>query len=306
MSARVLCSWLLLVAVIAAACSSSASTPTPQPSGTPGPPLTTAQLKLALIDRFGPRWYCDPDEFPIARGDEAKLSIQRFGEVKADADAYAAILARLGLAAAVEPTADQKLAIYRLWKVLNVTPLDSIGNGRYRFDYLAMPAAGASQGTRSGGIIDEQGAITVEQQAPAGQPPCPICLARGTGIATPAGEVPVEDVRVGMEVWSLDRNGRRLAVTVAKIGRTLVPPTHEVVRLELADGRSLDASPGHPLPDGRLLGEVRSGDTIDGTVVRSASLERYGGDFTFDLLPSGPTGIYFADGIPLASTLAPR
>jgi hypothetical protein len=40
--------------------------------------------------------------------------------------------------------------------------------------------------------------------------------------------------------------------------------------------------------------------------VVSAELLVYTGGSTFDLLPSGPTGVYFADGIPLASTLATR
>jgi hypothetical protein len=304
MSRHLVRSAVLLAALVVLACSSRATTTGPQPSSTPGSPLTTAQLKFALADRFGPRWFCDPDEYPIARGDEAQLAIQRFGEVKADAEAYRAILARLGLAPDAEPTPDQKLAIYRQWKALNATPLDAIGNGRYRFDYLAMPAAGADQGTRSAGIIDEGGSIALEQQAPAGEPPCPICLARGTRIATPSGDVAVEDVRTGMRVWSIDERGRRIATKVVRVGRAPVPLSHEVVRLVLDDGRTLLASPGHPLSDGRLLGDVRAGEVVDGATVRSSKLEPYDGAFTFDLLPSGPTAVYFANGIPLGSTLA--
>ena len=37
-----------------------------------------------------------------------------------------------------------------------------------------------------------------------------------------------------------------------------------------------------------------------------ATLIPYEGLFTFDLLPAGPTGTYFADGILLRSTLDPR
>jgi hypothetical protein len=107
-----------------------------------------------------------------------------------------------------------------------------------------------------------------------------------------------------MRIWSIDEAGRRIVANVVEIGQTLVPPTHRVVRLVLDDGRTLRASAGHPLVDGRLIGEVRSGDRIDGATVVSATLERYDGRSTFDLLPDSPTHAYFADGIPLGSTLA--
>jgi hypothetical protein len=42
---------------------------------------------------------------------------------------------------------------------------------------------------------------------------------------------------------------------------------------------------------------------VDGAVVVRADRVPYGSGTTFDLLPSGPTGRYWAEGIPLASTL---
>jgi hypothetical protein len=293
----------ILIAIVAA-CSSPSGSP-PAPSGTPGPALTKAQIRYVLIDRLGQHWFCDPDEYPVARGDEAQLAIQRFADIKADRDSWAAITTHVG-DPGVDPTADQKLLLYRAWKQLNSINLESVGNDRYRFDYLAVPAAGQNEGTRTAGLIDSHGAITIEQQAPAGQPPCPICLARGTRIATPSGEVPVEDIRAGMTVWSLDDHGKRVAVTVEEVGQTPVPGWHRVVRLELDDGRVVYASPGHPLADGRLIGEIHVGDRVDGALVIDAHRLRYDGGSTFDLLPSGPTGLYFADGIALRSTLRGR
>jgi hypothetical protein len=290
-----------IIVAIVAACGSASGSP-PAPSAAPGPALTQAQIRYVLIERFGQHWFCDPDEYPVARGDEAQLAIQRFADIKADRDSWAAITAHLGDPGG-DPNPDQKLLLYRAWKQLNSINLDSVGNDRFRFDYVAVPAAGAAQGTRTAGIVDGHGAITIEQQAPAGQPPCPICLARGTRIATPSGEVAVEDVRVGMTVWSLDDHGNRIAVTVEEVGRTPVPGSHRVVRLELDDGRVLYASPGHPLADGLPLGEIRVGDRVDGARVIDAHRVRYDGGSTFDLLPSGPTGVYFADGIALRSTL---
>jgi hypothetical protein len=289
----------VLISIVAAAC--GAATP-PVPSPTPGPPLSAAQIRYALIDRFGPHWFCDPDEYPVARGDEAQLAIQRFADIKADRDSWSAITAHVGDPGG-NPTADQKLVLYRAWKQLNSINLEAVGNERYRFDYLAVPAAGQNEGTRTAGLIDSHGAITVEQQEQAGEPPCPICLARGTRIATPGGEIAVEDIRVGMEVWSPDERGRQIAVTVQAVGQTPVPSSHRVIRLELDDGRVLYASPGHPVADGRLLGDIYAGDLVEGASVISADIVAYAGGATFDLLPSGPTGVYFANGIALRSTL---
>jgi hypothetical protein len=299
MSRTLLLPLLVLLALVASCMSGQPSSPTP----TPGPPLTTAELKLQLMEQLGPLWYCDPDFWPIARRDEAEAANERFAEVQADEGAFDAITAHLGMTDG-SLSDDQKLAIYRLWKQLNAIILEPADGGVYRFDYLNMPPPGASDGRRTTGTIDEHGALTIEQQAPAGEPPCPICLARGTRIATPDGEVRIEDVRVGTVVWSIDAVGRRFATTVTLVGRTPVPATHEVVQLILDDGRVVRASPGHPLADGRRLGTIRAGDRVDAAIVVSASLETYVGGFTFDLLPDGATGIYIADGVPLGSTLS--
>ena len=291
---------LLLIVVVAGCATSSSATPTP----TPGPLLTIAELRYKLIDTLGPLWFCDPDFYPVARADEAALAIQRFPEVQGDADAFAAIAMHLGIPANADFNADQKLAIYRAWKQLNGIALEPTNGGGYTFDYINMPAAGAAEGRRTTGTIDQHGNIAIEQQGPAGEPPCPICLARGTRIATPGDDVAVEDIRVGMRVWSVDAEGRRIVATVIRIGQTRVPATHEVVRLVLADGRIVRASPGHPLVDGRLIGDVTPGDAVDDATVVSATLERYVGGSTFDLLTDSATHAYVADGIPLGSTLA--
>jgi hypothetical protein len=293
----------VLLAALAAGCSQASTTPSPAPSQTPGAPITTAELRFRLIDAFGPLWYCDPDFWPIAIQDEATRSVERFGEVQGDTDAFVAILAHLAIPAAAEFTADQKLAIYRAWKQLNAIALEPAGDGSYRFDYLNMPAPGVSEGRRTTGTIDQQGQIAIDVQTPAGEPACPICLARGTRIATPNGDVPVEEIRIGMRVWSVDKTGRQVVANVIRVGSTPVPATHRVVRLVLDDGRTLRASPGHPLVDGRPLADVRAGDRIDGATVLSATAEPYDAGSTFDLLTDSPTGAYFADGIPLGSTL---
>jgi hypothetical protein len=299
--------------VLLAACAGAASpAPSGGPSGSPSPapsggaPLTAAELKIRIWDRFGVLWYCDPDFYPIQRGEEIDHARERWAEVTADPAVLTALEAHLGITLGTgDPSDADRLAIYRAWKQLNATALDPIGNGRYRFDFLAEPVAGAAEGTRTTGTITETGQITVDQQGPAPEPICPICLAAGTMIDTPDGPRPVEAFRIGDAAWTMDLAGHRVAGTVVAIGSTPVPAGHEVVRLVLSDGRSVTASPGHPLADGRRLGELRVGDQVDGATVTGVDRQPYAGAETFDLLVSGPTGAYWTSGIPLRSTLRP-
>jgi hypothetical protein len=82
-----------------------------------------------------------------------------------------------------------------------------------------------------------------------------------------------------------------------------VPPEHMMVHLVLADGRDLLASPGHRTADGRTLGTLRAGDLVDGSIVVDWELVPYAGGRTYDILPAGATGDYWANGIDLSSTL---
>jgi hypothetical protein len=297
------------LALALAACAGAAG-PTPGPTTIPAPsvggaPLTAGQLRLLIIDTFGPRWYCDPDEYPVAHGSEQDRALERFAEMQAEGDIYQHVAAKLGIDLSGPLTDAQKLAIYHVWKVALSIPLDPIGDGKYRFDYLAQPPQGATEGTRTGGTIDTNGKITIDQQVSAGEPMCPICLARGTLIDTPTGPIAVDSLRLGDPVWTLDANGARIAGTVIALGSTTAPADHHVIRLTLVDGRSVTASPGHPLADGRTFGSLRLGDPVDGSTVAALETLPYSGGETFDLVASGPTGIYLSSGIPLGSTLAP-
>jgi hypothetical protein len=303
---RALLALVAVVAIALGACGAGGGTspsPSPTPGGTPGPTLTAGELRYAIVDRFGPRWYCDPDEFPLRHGTDLESAIARWDEIAGSGDLFTAILAHHGIPAAAPYTDDQKLTVYEDYKILVSIPLDPIGNGRYRFDYTAEPLAGASQGVRSTGTITDAGEITIEQQAPADAPNCPICLARGTRIDGPDGPIAVEAIRLGDPVWTLDAAGRRVAGTVIAVGSTIAPASHQVIRLVLADGRSVTASPGHPLADGRRLGTLAIGDLVDGSRVASLTWLPYGGGETFDLVVSGATGVYLSDGIPLGTTL---
>ena len=84
-----------------------------------------------------------------------------------------------------------------------------------------------------------------------------------------------------------------------------MPPGHLMVHLRLADGRELLASPGHRTADGRPLGSLAMGDEVNASKVTLWELVPYDGSRTYDLLPAGPTGEYWANGVLLSSTLSP-
>ena len=133
--------------------------------------------------------------------------------------------------------------------------------------------------------------------------PCPICLSENTVIDTPNGPVNVKDLKTGMTVLTQDSSGHKQTGIILKTGRTLVPQNHIMVHVVLSDTRELYVSPNHPTADGRLFGELLVGDTLDGSKVKSADQVPYNGTYTYDILPSGHTGFYWADGILVASTL---
>src|SRR5881628_2117542 len=233
--------------------------PTPAPSPTPSPApggLTQAQLRYRLVDQFGRLLFCDPDYYPVARADEQKLANERLPDIQKDAPTFSAILAHLGIAPAASYTKDQELAIYRDWKMLNALRLEQVSGG---FHFLAVFGT-PQQASRVDGTIDQRGNVTVASRTPSGQPPCPICLARGTRIATPSGDVAVEDLELGDTVWTRDFSGARVAAPLVAIGNTPVPAMHRVVALLLSDGRFVEVSPGHPTADGRTVGDLRAGD----------------------------------------------
>lgn len=297
-----------LAVLIAAACSPGDSpAPTPGAGWSPSPgaggTLNPAELRLLLVDRLGPRWYCDPDEYPVARP-EQEQAIQQYPVMQAENELFRAIADRLGVDVDADVSDADKLAIYRQWKVAVSIPLDLVDDGRFRFEYATQPAPGAVQGTRTIGTIDDAGVITVEDKTAADPPMCPICLAEGTLIDTPAGPVAVERLRPGDAVWTLGRHGQLVAGRVVAVGSAQAPADHRVVRLVLEDGRSISASPGHPVADGRQLGELRIGDAVAGSRVAGIDRLAYGGRTTYDLAVSGDTGLYLAGGIPLRSTLA--
>ena len=284
----------LIVAVLLAASACGSAGPGP----VVGTPLNVPEMKFAVMDALGKPQYCDPDFWPLAHS-EMPGALQAYPTIKADTETYQAILAHEHLPSG-DLTDSQKLAVYRAWKLLRALQLTTSGND-YSFDYRVLQGTTGYQ--MVAGTVGANGVVTVASRTDTTRPMCPICLAASTMIATPNGSVRVTDVRVGMIVWTQAADGSRVGAPVVEVGNMEAPAGHQMVHLVLADRRELLVSPGHRTADGRQAGDLRVGDQLDGSVITTWELVPYAGGRTYDLLPAGATGIYWADGIPMSSTL---
>ena len=309
---------LVVVTLVGAACGGSNSatgspggTPTPTvgatgTGGTGGSPpgsLPLPALQLAVLSSVGGHLaYCDPDLYPVQQADAIENARRRLPAIKADRAAYAAILAHEHLSPGDPLTNADLLQINDDYKQMQAITLTPATGDLYRFA-VSIPQPGSDVGVLTlSGTVSRSGQVSVTSRLPGHRPICPICLIEGTLIATPGGEIPVQDLRPGMPVWTFDAGGRTIRGVVLRVGSMAAPMGHEVVRVSLADGRTFVASPGHPTVDGRDVGALVVGSRYAGSAVVRTTIIPYTG-FTWDLLPSGPTGRYLANGVPLDSSL---
>lgn len=141
---------------------------------------------------------------------------------------------------------------------------------------------------------------------PDSEVPIPSCLPAGTMIDTPIGLVSVENLQVGDRVWTLSDTGNKIQATILRVSKVPVPAGHPFITISLADGREVAASPGHPTADGRTFGDIRTGDLLDGARVTKVEIVPSNQPYTYDLLPAGSTGFYWANGVLIGSTLKNR
>lgn len=277
---------LLLLAIFAVACGS-----TPPAPGSSAP-LSAPELKYRVIAQAGIPAFCGP---PVAyEGYEEQQAAAEFATIRADGQTYRVIVAH------AQPAGDEaspgfQLTVWREWRRLRAIELTPTGSGGYDFRFNTETALVT-------GHVTGSGIVSVAGSRPA-RLNCPICLAATTLIATPKGLVAVTALRLGDPVWTSDRSGRRMAGVVTALGSVAFPLGHDALRLVLSDGRSVTASAGHPTADGRSVGMLAPGARLDGAVVVSVTPVRLLDGGTYDLLPSGPTGDYWADGVLLKSTL---
>ena len=260
---------------------------------------TVSELKYKLLAAYPDYFWCDPDLYPIARsGVEQQNAIDQFAAIEANREEFTVILTHLNLADKAGYTDDEKLQIYREYKKLNgAVQVTATASG-----YTFTIRVGQNQGENYQGTISASGLITVTATTPSINT-CPICLAEGTLIDTPDGPVPVEKLQQGMMIYTQDDAGKKIAGVIMATASAQSPTSFQIIRIVLNDGRIVSASPGHPTTDGRTIGELKVGDTLDGGIVAAVTAVPYSG-YTFDILPEGGTGFYWANGILLKSTLA--
>ncbi|MEE9324809.1 MAG: Hint domain-containing protein [Dehalococcoidia bacterium] len=289
---------IVLFLLALAACQPEAPEPTPTVGPLQGPDLSPTDLKYRLIANFGGMFYCDPDLFPVAReGQEEQRAREEFPRIQQDAEEFQAMLRQLDLQEASSYTDEQQLLVYREHKKLNAVILEPSG-GAYKFEFRVQEG----DGFKIEGIVDRKG-VTVLNKEPSFNI-CPICLAGSTRIDTPKGQVMVRDLLVGMEIWTVDVSGARVAAIIKEVASSPAPEGQYMIHAVLDDGRALLASPGHPLADGRTLEELVTGSVVDGARVISIGRVSYEEGATYDILPEGGTGRYWANGILIGSTLS--
>ncbi len=129
------------------------------------------------------------------------------------------------------------------------------------------------------------------------------CLAAQTLISTPDGQKIIKDLKEGMSVYTLDRKGNKIAAPLLKVAKVSVPADYVIFHMLLSDGRELLVSGAHPTADNRTVEELRDQDNLDGARILKKDLVPYGDLFTYDILPAGGTGLYWANDILLKSML---
>jgi len=129
------------------------------------------------------------------------------------------------------------------------------------------------------------------------------CLAPDTLVATPSGAVRIADLLKGMLVWTQDAKGNKVAERVLETAASAVNGPHDVALVRLQDGRQIISSLAHPLLGGRQVAELTRGEIYDASKITVFELRAYDRSHTYDILPAGDTGVYWANGIPVSSTL---
>src|SRR2546421_652781 len=110
------------------------------------------------MDSVGKPVYCDPDFYPIARqGGEEANAVSSYPQIKADAEAYAAIVAHEHLPSG-DLTDAQKLAVYRAWKLLRAVTL-TLSGADYTFQYRVQSKGGTAAYEMVSGTVRVDGVV---------------------------------------------------------------------------------------------------------------------------------------------------
>lgn len=190
-----------------------------------------------------------------------------------------------------------------IWYTAYPVPRDT---GEARTLYIGDDIGYVCEGVSEKLVSIDYSAQTVTFNKVTGQVPtggCPICLSGETQIDTPTGSVSVKDLHFGMTVWTVDKEGGRVRGLITKTSKVPVSDSHQMIHLVLANGQELLASPGHPTINGRTIRDLAVGEIYNGVRIVGSEYVSYNEGATYDILPSGDTGYYFANGILIDSTL---
>lgn len=130
------------------------------------------------------------------------------------------------------------------------------------------------------------------------------CLSGDSFISVPDGSVPVKNLKSGDLVWTVDRFGNRVQAVIIQKTKRIVSKDHKMAHIILKDGRELIVSPGHPTIDNREIGNLAEGQILDKSQIVSVQIMSYKEKYTYDILPFGDTGGYWANNILIGSTLS--
>ena len=256
-----------------------------------------------------PSPFADPNSYPDAQGDDVSGATQHLASMRADTAAWTAIASHLRVQPVISP--ERQHATRCLPRVEGAPDaLTHVGGRRSRSTHVS-----ASQQDRVGLPHPRRTASSVPWMQMEGRrrhagdersrevsDPRPRLHDRHPGGETSRSNRFVSAIPSGA---STSPDGRFEPSSTRSGRRRCRPAMRLRYHLVLADGRAVLVSPGHPGLDRHPVGGLRVGDEYDGdTVVVSADRIPYDGSRTFDLLPSGGTGIYWANGIELGSTLS--
>lgn len=262
--------------------------------------LEAPELRYRVLQQFKNVFFCDPDEFPVglSPAPARQRGLQLFPKIEADQEAFQAITNHLGFKDSVLSD-EQRLLVYGEFKKLRGAVHLERSDDQYRFSVGLKEKTGD---VSVEGLLAQDGTVTVLKRKKTILM-CPICLGVDTEIDTPTGSVLVQKLKSGDKVWTLNAAGQKVAVPVLKTSAVPVSLEHRVIHLVMSDHRELFVSPGHPTADGRTVGQLEAHGTYNGSLIDRSELVLYHGDQTYDLLPAGDSGFYWANGILLASTL---
>lgn len=130
------------------------------------------------------------------------------------------------------------------------------------------------------------------------------CLPGDTFISVSSGSTQIKNLKSGDLVWTVDRFGNKVKAVIVQKTKRRVSKDHKVVYVVLEDGRELIASPGHPTIENREIGNLLKGQILDKSQIVSVQIMPYKEKYTYDILPSGDTGGYWANNILIGSTLS--